>query len=139
MESELRKLRHTNLDLEEENALLSRHVDNMRAAIAKLQSETESQLARNSKLKAHLQTLRESLTAALQNTPLPDSGETPTVDTIDSFIGKLQVAIATSSEDRSDLVEVIREVEERVREGEEREERVREGEEQEEAAEATVP
>ncbi len=39
MEAKLRKLRQSSSNLEEENALLSRHVDSMKNAVLKVQNE----------------------------------------------------------------------------------------------------
>ncbi len=39
MEAKLRKLRQSSSNLEEENALLSRHVDSMKSAVLKVQNE----------------------------------------------------------------------------------------------------
>ena len=111
MESELRKLRLTNIDLEEENALLSRHVENMRTAVGRLQSEIDQQQTRNTDLKDHLQTLREVLLDVFHDTPLPGTAETPSLDTIDSYIGGVQVAV---SEGHSELVAMARVVAERL-------------------------
>ncbi len=110
MESELRKLRLANIDLEEENALLSRHVDNMKSSASKLKSDIATQRSRNSTIREHLDILRTALVASFKDVPLPGSGETPTLDTIDSYIGKLQVAVSEDRELHSELVAKMREV-----------------------------
>ena len=110
MESELRKLRLANIDLEEENALLSRHVENMKSTAKKLQSDIETQRSRNETLKEHLGTLRGVLVGSFKDTPLPGSDDIPTLDTIDSYLGKLQVVISEDREAHSELVAKMKEV-----------------------------
>ena len=116
MESQLRKLRHDNRDLEEENALLSRHVESMKATVEKLRAEMAEQQSRNTVLKDHLQTLREVLVDAFHNSPLPDTNETPTVETVDGYLGKLQVAAADGAGEYEGMVATMREVAERLEE-----------------------
>ncbi len=110
MESVLRKQRHTNIDLEEENALLSRHVENMKAAAKKLQSEIETQRTRNENLRKHLDTVRTVLVNSFKETPLPGSDETPSLGTVDGYIGKLQVIVSQDREQHGELVAKVREV-----------------------------
>ncbi len=51
MESKLRKLRQSSSNLEEENALLSLHVDSMKNAVLKVQSEVRHVRGEKSKVK----------------------------------------------------------------------------------------
>ncbi len=74
LESKLRKLRQTSANLEEENALLSRHVENMKVAVEKAQNEVKKQEEKNESLQSHLGVLREVLAASFKDLPLP--GET---------------------------------------------------------------
>ena len=116
MESQLRKLRHDNRDLEEENALLSRHVESMKATVEKLRAEMAEQQSRNTVLKDHLQALREVVVDAFHDSPLPGTNETPTVETVDGYLGKLQVAVADGAGEYKDMVATMREVAERLEE-----------------------
>jgi len=116
MESELRKLRHANSDLEEENALLSRHVEGMKATVDKLNSEIAEQQSRNTVLRDHLKVLREVLVDAFHNSPLPGTDETPTRETVDSYLGKLQVLLGSDPRGHEDMVTTVREVAERLEE-----------------------
>ena len=71
LESQLRKLRQTSANLEEENALLSRHVENMKTAVEKVQKEVQKQEEKNENLQGHLGVLREVLAATFKDVPLP--------------------------------------------------------------------
>ncbi|XP_064388489.1 high mobility group protein 20A-like [Halichondria panicea] len=104
MEAKLRKLRQSSSNLEEENALLSRHVDSMKSAVLKVQNEVKKQEDRNGKLQGHLVMLREILVTMFKEVPLPGSGDLPTVDTIDAYMGKLQQAISNDPDKYPDLM-----------------------------------
>ena len=70
-ESELRQLRKQNTEYEEQNAILSKHIDNMKAAIDKLEVEAVQQRSSNLALQQHLDMLRATLTANFATVPLP--------------------------------------------------------------------
>ena len=107
METQLRKLRQSSANLEEENALLSRHVESMKVAVEKVQQEVERQENRNAKLQDHLVTLREVLATTFKDIPLPGTNETPTPDNIDTYMSKLQLAIANEPEKYPELVNKV--------------------------------
>jgi len=70
-ESELRQLRRQNTEYEEQNAILSKHVDNMKQAIEKLEVEATQHRNNNSALQQHLNLLRTTLVANFSRIPLP--------------------------------------------------------------------
>ena len=70
-ESELRQLRRQNTEYEEQNAILSKHVDNMKQAIDKLEMEAVQQRNNNSALQQHLDILRTTLVANFARVSLP--------------------------------------------------------------------
>jgi thiamine kinase-like enzyme len=70
-EAELRQLRKQNTEFEEQNAILGKHIDNMKSAIDKLESETSQLRASNSALDQHLAHLRLVLTKHFTNISLP--------------------------------------------------------------------
>ncbi|CAH0550979.1 unnamed protein product [Brassicogethes aeneus] len=61
-ESELRQLRKINTDYEQQNAILQKHIENMRGAITKLETEINQQTKNNSALQQHLEHLQNTLT-----------------------------------------------------------------------------
>ena len=90
----MRKLRQMSSNLEEENALLSRHVENMKCLVERVQKEVEKQESQNQKLQSHLQMMREVLASAFKDVTLPGSVEPPpTVNTMDHLMGKLQSSL----------------------------------------------
>jgi predicted nucleic acid-binding Zn-ribbon protein len=70
-EAELRQLRKSNTDYEQQNAILQKHIENMKAAVEKLEVETMQQRNYNVALQQHLDHMRATLTASFQNIPLP--------------------------------------------------------------------
>jgi len=70
-EAELRQLRRQNTEYEEQNAILSKHVDNMKQAIEKLEVEATQQRSNNAALQQHLDLLRTTLVANFSRIPLP--------------------------------------------------------------------
>lgn len=107
MESQLRKVRQSSANLEEENALLSRHVESMKLAVERVQKEVERQQNRNTKLQDHLMTLREVLATTFKDIPLPGTNETPTPENVDTYMSKLQLAIANEPEKHPELVNKV--------------------------------
>lgn len=109
-ETELRQLRKSNTEFEEQNAILSKHIDNMKAAISKLEVETVQQRNNNFALQQHLDNLRATLTANFANVPLPGSNEMPTLETIDSYMSKLHTMILDSPQENENLISTVREI-----------------------------
>ena len=70
-ETELRQLRKQTTELEEQNAILSKHIENMKQAIEKLQIEAVQQRNNNMALQGHLDALRTTLTSNFSTVPLP--------------------------------------------------------------------
>ena len=109
------------MDMEEENALLSRHVDNMRAQTSRLESEIQNQTLQNQALKQRLVFLRETLTDAFGEVTLVGIDSIPSVDTIEDYLKELEAVVARQPDDKqSDVVSTVRKVArelfERVRE-----------------------
>lgn len=70
-EAELRQLRKTNMEYEERNAALQKHVESMRSAVDRLEGDVLQERTRNSLLHQHLETLRSALTHSFSTVPLP--------------------------------------------------------------------
>ncbi|XP_075326479.1 high mobility group protein 20A isoform X4 [Odontesthes bonariensis] len=116
-EAEMRQLRKTNMEYEERNAALQKHVESMRGAVERLEGDVMQERGRNGLLRQHLETLRQALTSSFSAVPLPGensqdpvSGETPTLETIDSYMKKLHSIIITNPQEHENLINTVRDV-----------------------------
>ncbi|XP_072019855.1 high mobility group protein 20A-like [Amphiura filiformis] len=109
-ENELRQLRKSTTEYEEQNAILQKHIDNMKSAIEKLESEAVQQRNTNMALNQHLQSLRAMLTSSFAGVPLPGTNEVPTLQTIDSYMTKLHQIILDSPQENENLISSVREI-----------------------------
>ncbi|KAM4677498.1 high mobility group protein 20A isoform 1-T1 [Discoglossus pictus] len=109
-EAELRQLRKSNMEFEERNAALQKHVESMRSAVQRLEAELNQEQGRNALLQQHLQSVRQTLTHCLRTVPIPGTSETPTLETIDSYMSRLQSAALTHPKESEPLINGVREV-----------------------------
>ncbi|XP_056428718.1 high mobility group protein 20A isoform X4 [Hyla sarda] len=109
-EAELRQLRKSNMEFEERNAALQKHVESMRSAVQRLEAELSQEQGRNSLLQQHIQNVRQALAHCLRTVPLPGTNETPTVETIDSYMSRLQNAVLTHPKESEAIISGVREV-----------------------------
>lgn len=70
-DAELRQLRKSNTDYEQQNATLQKHIESMKVAIEKLESEVVQQKKNNCALQQHLDHLRTTLTNGFADVKLP--------------------------------------------------------------------
>merc|ERR1711997_991670 len=98
-EAELKQLRKQANEFEEQNAILQKHVENMRSAIGKLEQETNQQQDNNASLTKHLDAMRRLVVANFQGVELPpEDFKTPnssdafklTMDNVDEFMSRLR-------------------------------------------------
>ncbi|EDO41032.1 predicted protein, partial [Nematostella vectensis] len=110
-ENELRKLRKTNREFEEQNAILSKHIENMKKGIEKLEGEAEEQQREITELQKHLNKLRRILSKNLTGIQLPNGGETAESEAaIDDFIVKLHQSIGENPKENMELVNKVKEI-----------------------------
>ncbi|MEE6521031.1 hypothetical protein FKM82_019022, partial [Ascaphus truei] len=109
-EAELRQLRKFNMEYEERNAALQKHVESMRSAVKRLEAELDQEQGRNALLQQHLQTVRQALTHCFRPFPLPGTTETPSPETIDSYMSHLQSTVLTHPQESEALITGVREV-----------------------------
>ncbi|TRY65153.1 hypothetical protein DNTS_002034 [Danionella cerebrum] len=109
-EAEMRQLRKTSMEYEERNAALQKHVESMRSAVERLQGDVQHERSRNGLLQQHLDTLRSALTVNFSGVPLPGSGETPTLESIDSYMKKLHSIILSNPQENQHLISSVRDV-----------------------------
>ncbi|XP_015380071.1 PREDICTED: high mobility group protein 20A-like [Diuraphis noxia] len=96
-ESELRYLRKTVTDQEQEVFVLDKHIGNINNGIIKLKANTEKLKARCSKYEQYLIKLRSQLLDALNNISFPDNTEPPTNETIDTYMVNLFTILTTDT------------------------------------------
>lgn len=109
-EAELRQLRKTNMEYEERNAALQKHVESMRSAVDRLEGDVLQERTRNSLLQQHLETLRSTLTHSFSTVPLPGSGEMPTLESIDAYMKRLHNIILSNPQEHQHLINTVRDV-----------------------------
>ncbi|XP_048751067.1 high mobility group protein 20A-like isoform X1 [Ostrea edulis] len=109
-EGELRQLRKQTTELEEQNAILSKHIESMKHAIEKLDIEAVQQRSTNIALQGHLDNLRTTLTDSFHSIRLPGTNEVPTLDTIDNYMTKLHNLILDSPQEHEGLIAMVRDI-----------------------------
>ncbi|MPC12623.1 High mobility group protein 20A [Portunus trituberculatus] len=107
-EGELRQLRKSNTDYEEQNAILQKHIESMKSTVERLESETSQQRSNNAALQQHIETLRRTLARAFINLPLPGSEAAPTEETIDSYMVQLHSLIVNNPQQHQGLIQTVR-------------------------------
>lgn len=70
-DAELRQLRKSNTDYEQQNSILQKHIESMKNAIEKLENEIMQQKRNNNSLQRHLNHLRTTLTNGFSGVKLP--------------------------------------------------------------------
>lgn len=89
METELKKIRKMNTDYEQQNAVLEKHVENVRAGIDKTNDEINDLRKENDKLTVYLDTLRQRLATQLRNLSIPGEPNGANIDNIDKYMNDL--------------------------------------------------
>ena len=108
-ESELKQLRKQVAEMEEQNAVLAKHVETMNSAIGKLEAETVQQQENSAVLSKHLDALRRMIVAGFQGISLPGRAEPITMNNVDEFMKQLQTRVANNpGEDL--LISKVREI-----------------------------
>uniref|UniRef100_A0A8D2QAR9 High mobility group 20B n=1 Tax=Zonotrichia albicollis TaxID=44394 RepID=A0A8D2QAR9_ZONAL len=109
-EAELRRLRKMNTEFEEQNAILQKHTESMNCAKEKLEQELVQEERQTLALQQQLQSVRQALTASFASLPIPGTGETPTLSTLDFYMAKLHSAIESNPLQHEPLVLRVKEI-----------------------------
>lgn len=88
-EAELRRLRKANIEFEEQNAVLQRHIKDMYNAKERLEAELGQDEKRTQALQQHLMAIKHTLVNSLSSVPLPGTGETASLGNLDSYLSRL--------------------------------------------------
>lgn len=95
---ELRTLRKSNTDYEQQNAVLERHVENMRTGVGKLQADAAELQHANAALAAYLEALRVKLAcSALAQLSTPTHGGGATLANVDEYMAGLLAMTTTTT------------------------------------------
>lgn len=113
-ETELRQLRKQNTEYEEQNAILGKHIDNMKSAIGKLEIESVQQRKTNLALQQHLDNLRATLASHFSAVPLPGLHESVSADNIDNYMTHLHTIMLESPEENETLIASVRDIVSRI-------------------------
>ncbi|XP_034530685.1 SWI/SNF-related matrix-associated actin-dependent regulator of chromatin subfamily E member 1-related isoform X2 [Notolabrus celidotus] len=92
-EAELRRLRKANIEFEEQNAVLQRHIKDMYNAKERLEAELGLDEKRTQALHQHLLTIKHTLVNSLSSIPLPGTGETASLGNLDTYLSRLNGAL----------------------------------------------
>ncbi|XP_076009691.1 SWI/SNF-related matrix-associated actin-dependent regulator of chromatin subfamily E member 1-related isoform X2 [Genypterus blacodes] len=92
-EAELRRLRKANIEFEEQNAVLQRHIKDMYTAKERLEAELGQDELRTQALHKHLLGIKHKLVGSLSVVPLPGTGETASLGNLDSYLSRLNGAL----------------------------------------------
>ncbi|KAL8595507.1 hypothetical protein ACOMHN_000716 [Nucella lapillus] len=106
-DTELRQLRKQTTELEEQNAILSKHIDNMRQAVDRLETECGQQRQSNTALQQHYDAVKALLVQRFANISLPGTKEYPTVETIESYMSKLHSIVLNSPQQHQVFVSTV--------------------------------
>ncbi|XP_036704834.1 SWI/SNF-related matrix-associated actin-dependent regulator of chromatin subfamily E member 1-related isoform X5 [Balaenoptera musculus] len=109
-EAELRRLRKMNVAFEEQNAVLQRHTQSMSSARERLEQELALEERRTLALQQQLHAVRQALTASFASLPVPGTGETPTLSTLDFYMARLHGAIERDPAQHEKLIVRIKEI-----------------------------
>lgn len=96
VDTELRLLRKSNTDYEQQNSVLEKHVENIRNGISKLENETSALKENNELLQTYIAKLRKKLTTALAGLSIPGESEPCNLQNIDKYMSALQQMAANS-------------------------------------------
>ena len=97
-ETELRKLRRLTTEYDEQNAILSKHIDKMRAAEAKLRTEMQEMTERMSAGEEALLRLKQQLVTCLANCSVPRLHAMPASTCLEEFVDQVQASLASVDE-----------------------------------------
>ncbi|CAB1331451.1 unnamed protein product, partial [Coregonus sp. 'balchen'] len=109
-EAELRRLRKANVEFEEQNAVLQKHISDMYSAKERLEAELGQDELRTQALHRHLLAIKHTLVSSLSTVALPGTGETPSLGTLDSYLSRLSGTLESNPHEHRVLLAQLRDV-----------------------------
>lgn len=89
LDSELRSLRKSFTDYEQQNSILEKHEENMKNGVEKLSQESASLIESNRILEAYLDKMRNKLVDCFSDIPIPSEPNGASADTIEKYMNDL--------------------------------------------------
>ncbi|KAM6962795.1 LOW QUALITY PROTEIN: SWI/SNF-related matrix-associated actin-dependent regulator of chromatin subfamily E member 1-related [Aplochiton taeniatus] len=109
-EADLRRLRKANVEFEEQNAVLQKHIKDMYNAKERLEAELGQDELRTQALHRHLLAIKHTLVNSLSSVALPGTGETPSLGNLDSYLSRLSGALESNPNEHRALLTQLRDV-----------------------------
>lgn len=105
-ETELRKLRKVTNEYEEQNAILSKHIEKMQAAELKLNADMEQMEEKNLLVEQTLKTMKDEIVSSFSNFAIPGLNLLPSAENVDQYVDQLHqwMTTAKSSENKENKV-----------------------------------
>lgn len=97
VDMELRSLRKSHADFEQQNAVLEKHVENMKFGVEKMINENDELQEKNRLLEMYLDKLKLKLTQALSGLAIPTEPNGATLDNIDKYMSDLYKMATTNT------------------------------------------
>lgn len=97
LDSELRTLRKSQTDYEQQNSILEKHVENMQNGVDKLSGETVSLKETNRVLANYISRLRMKLVESLSGLSIPSHSQGASLDNIEQYMSDLQNMVTNNS------------------------------------------
>lgn len=82
-------LRKSKTDLEQQNAVLERHIEHMNAGVTKMESDCAEMARTGAAMEAYLDGLRGTLAQAMAGIPLAGHANGPTASTVEAYVVQL--------------------------------------------------
>lgn len=97
IDSELRSLRKSNSDYEQQNSVLEKHVENMENGIKRKTEEADELEIQNKRLEAYLDSLRNKLATAFASLSIPTEPQGANINNIEKYMTDLCVMETNNS------------------------------------------
>ncbi|XP_055841599.1 high mobility group protein 20A [Episyrphus balteatus] len=97
VDMELRSLRKSHVDFEQQNAVLEKHVENMKFGVEKMVNENDELQEKNRLLEMYLDKLKLKLSQALSGLAIPTEPNGATLDNIDKYMSDLYKMATTNT------------------------------------------
>lgn len=109
-DAELRQLKKSNSEYNEQNTILQRHIQSLQNAITRLDNETQTQRQSNYRLQVKLHNMRETIVRVFKDLPLPENGMLPTMKTVDLYMKQVHFLLQNTPEKYQEFASAVQEI-----------------------------